>query len=40
MWSLHFEAFEDGRKIYKQVKKSNTLAKYEQAIFQGLNQLL
>ena len=40
MWSLHAEAFEDGRKIFKQVKKCNTVAKYESILNQNLNAIL
>jgi len=36
-WAYHAEGFEDGRKIYKQVKKCNTLVKYEGVIFKAIN---
>ena len=39
MWTYHAEGFEDGRKIFKQVKKCNTLAKYEAVIFKAINDL-
>jgi len=39
MWEYHAEAFEDGRKIYKQVKKSKTLVQYEAVVFQALNEM-
>ena len=40
MWSYHAEGFEDGRKIFKQVKKCNTLAKYEVVLFKVISELL
>jgi len=40
LWEYHCVGFENGRKIYKQVKKSKTLAQYEIAVFQGINDLL
>jgi len=39
LWSYHAEGFEDGRKIYKQVKKCNTLVKYEGVIFKAINDM-
>lgn len=39
-WALHAEAYEDGRKIFKMVKKCNTLSKYEGVIFKGINDIL
>ena len=38
-WEYHALAFEDGRKIYKQVKKCNTMVKYEAVIFKAINDL-
>jgi hypothetical protein len=40
MWTYHAEGFENGRKIFKQVKKCNTLAKYEVVLFKAVNELL
>ena len=40
LWEYHYKGFENGRKIYKQVKKSKTLAQYEIAVFQGINDLI
>lgn len=37
LWSYHALGFENGRKIYKQVKKSKTLAQYETAVLQALS---
>jgi len=39
LWEYHADGFEGGRKIYKQVKKCNTLAKYEGVIFKAINDL-
>jgi tRNA-dihydrouridine synthase len=39
LWSYHALGFEDGRKIYKQVKKCTTLSKYEGVIFKAINDL-
>jgi tRNA-dihydrouridine synthase len=39
MWEYHAEAFEDGRKIYKQVKKSKNLVQYEAAVFKAINEM-
>ena len=39
MWGYHAEGFEDGRKIFKQIKKCNTLVKYEGVIFKAINEL-
>lgn len=33
LWSYHHLAFENGRKVYKAVKKSNSMEKYETAVF-------
>jgi tRNA-dihydrouridine synthase B len=38
MWEYHAEAFENGRKIYKLVKKSKTLDQYEAVVFKALNE--
>jgi len=40
MWTYHAEGFEDGRKILKQVKKCNTLVKYEAVLFKAINDLI
>ena len=32
-WSYHYMTFENGRKVYKAVKKSNNMEKYETAVF-------
>ena len=40
MWTYHAEGFEDGRKILKQVKKCNTLVKYEAVLFKAINELV
>ena len=39
-WSYHAEDFENGHKIYKQVKKSKTLAQYEAVVFKAINELV
>ena len=39
-WSYHAEGFENGHKIYKQVKKSKTLAQYEAVVFKAINELV
>ncbi len=39
LWEYHAEGFENGHKIYKQVKKSKTLAQYEAVIFKAINEL-
>lgn len=39
LWAYHAEGFEDGRKLFKQVKKCTTLAKYEAVIFKAINSL-
>lgn len=36
MWSLHHEAFDDGKKILKQIKKCKTIAQYKTLIFNSL----
>lgn len=40
MWEYHAEGFENGRKIFKQVKKCNTLAKYEAVLSTAINELI
>lgn len=35
-WEYHHNIFEDGRKIFKQIKKSKTLSEYETIVFQGI----
>ena len=40
LWEYHSEGFEDGRKILKQVKKCNTLAKYEVVLFKVIDDLI
>jgi len=39
MWEYQADAFEGGRKIYKQVKKSKNLAQYEAVVFQAINEM-
>lgn len=39
LWSYHCLAFESGRKIYKAVKKSNSMEKYETAIFGAIAEM-
>jgi len=39
-WSYHAEGFENGHKIYKQVKKSKSLAQYEAVVFKAINELV
>ena len=39
MWEYHAEGFENGRKIYKQVKKCKSLAQYETVIFKAINEM-
>jgi tRNA-dihydrouridine synthase len=39
LWEYHAEAFENGRKTYKLVKKSKTLAQYEAAVFKAINEM-
>ncbi|MEI8087687.1 MAG: tRNA-dihydrouridine synthase family protein [Paludibacter sp.] len=39
MWSYHYEGFEEGKKIFKQIKKANTLEKYEGVIFKAINEM-
>ena len=40
LWSYYALGNEGGRKIYKQVKKCNTLAKYEGVIFKAINDMV
>jgi tRNA-dihydrouridine synthase len=37
LWEYQSVGFEDGHKIYKQVKKSKTLAQYETVVFKAIN---
>lgn len=37
LWSYHAEGFEDGRKIYKQIKKCKNLTQYEAVVFKAIN---
>ena len=39
LWEYHFMAFENGRKAYKQIRKSRTLAQYEEVVFKAINDL-
>lgn len=39
MWSYHYEGFAEGKKIFKQIKKCNTLEKYEGVIFKAINEI-
>ena len=39
LWEYHFTAFEDGRKVYKQIRKSRTLAQYEEVVFKAISDL-
>ena len=39
LWEYHADGFEDGRKIYKKVKKCKTMANYEAVIFEAIKQL-
>ena len=38
-WEYHAQGFENGRKIYKQVKKCKTLAGYEAIVFKAINEI-
>lgn len=40
LWSYHAFAFENGHKIYKQVKKSRTLSQYEEIVYSAINKLI
>lgn len=39
MWEYHADAFADGRKIYKQVKKCKNLVQYEAIVFKAINEM-
>lgn len=39
LWEYQSKGFEGGHKIYKQVKKSKTLAQYETVVFKAINDL-
>lgn len=39
MWTYHKDAFEGGQKLFKKVKKCQTLAKYEQVIFSEMKNI-
>ena len=39
LWEYQSKGFEDGHKIYKQVKKSKTMAQYETVVFKAINEL-
>lgn len=39
LWEYQSEGFENGHKIYKQVKKSKTLAQYETVVFKAINDI-
>lgn len=39
LWEYQSKGFEDGHKIYKQIKKSKTLAQYETVVFKSINDL-
>ncbi|MDR3651789.1 MAG: tRNA-dihydrouridine synthase family protein [Paludibacter sp.] len=39
LWEYHHLAFEDGRKIYKQVKKCKNLVQYEAVVFKAINEM-
>lgn len=39
LWEYHGEAFENGRKIYKQVKKCKNIGQYEAVVFQAINEM-
>jgi len=40
LWSYHYHLFEDGRKIFKQIKKCNSLSKYETIVFKAINEIV
>jgi tRNA-dihydrouridine synthase B len=40
MWAYHADGFVNGRKVFKQVKKCNTLAKYEVVLFKAIKELV
>jgi len=37
LWEYHHTIFENGHKVYKQIRKSRTLAQYEEAVFKAIN---
>lgn len=39
MWTLHYEAYDDGKKILKQVKKCNKITRYKDFIFKELENI-
>jgi tRNA-dihydrouridine synthase B len=39
LWEYHYLAFEDGRKIYKQVKKCKNLIQYEAVVYKAINEM-
>jgi len=39
LWEYHAEAFENGRKIFKQVKKCKNLGQYEAVVFKAINDM-
>ncbi len=40
MWTLHHEAYDDGKKILKQVKKCRNIAQYKNILFSNLESIL
>lgn len=40
LWGYQAAGFEDGRKIYKQVKKCKTLVQYEGVVFKAINDMV
>ena len=38
LWEYHSNGFEDGHKIFKQIKKCKSVAKYEEIIFSVLRE--
>ena len=39
LWEYHAQAFTDGRKIFKQIKKCKTLVQYESVVFKAINEM-
>jgi len=39
LWEYHSAVFEDGRKIYKQIKKCKTMDQYEGVVFAAINNM-
>lgn len=39
LWELHSEGFENGRKIFKQVKKCRNISQYKTIVFQEINSI-